>query len=73
MHAWRAAALFALSLSACPEQLPPAQRGVPPDRLPPAEPIPAAPRERRGSPAVTPSPPAAPAGAAPVEPRPPAE
>jgi hypothetical protein len=34
-----AALAFALALAGCPEQLPPAQRGVPPERIPPAEPV----------------------------------
>jgi hypothetical protein len=37
----RALALLALAsvLTGCPEQLSPAQRGVPPERVPPAEPV----------------------------------
>jgi hypothetical protein len=48
----RALALLALAsvLSGCPEQLSPAQRGVPPERVPPAEPI------RTGPPGLPPQP-----------------
>jgi hypothetical protein len=42
--------VLASVLSGCPEQLSPAQRGVPPERVPPAEPVrssppPAAPQQ----------------------------